>query len=59
MIWNISGDISTISQQEVKQETVKQLHTYYRVNVDKYQVIACPVHSYINMINDVIFAFVQ
>ena len=44
--------------QEVKQETVKQLHTYYTVNVDKYQVIVCPVHSYINMINEGFFAFI-
>lgn len=44
--------------QEVKQETMKQLHIYYRVKVDKYQVIVCPVHSYINIICDVTFAFI-
>lgn len=44
--------------QEVKQETVKQLHTFYGVNADKYQLIVCLVHSYINTINDIIFAFI-
>lgn len=33
--------------QEIKQKIVKQLHTYHKVNVGKYQVILCPVYSYI------------
>lgn len=41
--------------QEIKQKTVKQLYTYHEVNVGKYQVILCPVYSYINMLSDVIF----